>query len=232
MAFGDLFDRGKKEEKALKKERKKKNKIWQEKLSRELSYADCAATLERCKLELDTIIKLERMRYNERVDKGLDPKNQKERIANAAKGRRIVDQALAELEDNRNTEDLNTSINLVCLAVRQLDRVSDSTPAVSKRFYGYAKGLFRSEDDYLAELNKLEMPPEVDNLVSGSFVDDLVGGDSYDACLRKQFRGNKEARSQTAAQYGAMLDEIPSGGTEYGASAQGDIRAARKMTDL
>ena len=29
MAFGDLFDRGKKEEKALKKERKKKNKIWQ-----------------------------------------------------------------------------------------------------------------------------------------------------------------------------------------------------------
>jgi len=95
----------------------------------------------------------------------------------------MTDQAMVELEDNRNTEDLNTSINLVCLAVRQLDLVSDSTPSVSRRFYGYAKGLFRSEQDYLAELNKLELPPEVDNLVSGSFVDDLVGGDSYDACL-------------------------------------------------
>lgn len=232
MAFGDLFDKGKREEKALKKERKKKNKLWQEKLCRELSYADCAATLERCRQELDTTIKLERMRYLEREEKGLDPGHQRERIANAAKGRRIVDQAMAELEDNRHTEDLNTSINLVCLAVRQLDRVSDSTPQVSRRFYGYAKGLFRSEQDYIAELDKLEIPPEVDSLVSGSFVDDLVAGDSYDACLKKQLQGNKEARSRTAAQYGAMLDEVPERGAAHGSMAEGDIRSARKMTDL
>ena len=87
MALGDLFDKKKREEKALKKERKKKNKIWQQKLARELSYADCAAALEQCKRELDAVIRLERMRYKERLDKGMEPQRQRERIANAAKGR-------------------------------------------------------------------------------------------------------------------------------------------------
>lgn len=231
MALGDLFDKKKKEEKALKKERKKKNKIWQQKLARELSYADCAATLEQCKRELNAVIRLERMRYKERLDKGMDPKRQRERMANAAKGRRIVDEAIAELEDNRHTEDLNSSINLVCLAVRQLERVSDSTPSISKRFYSRAKGLFHSEKDYEEELNSLEIPPEVNKMVDHSFVDNLVAGDSYDTCLKKYIHGDRNARSQTADQLGRMLDDTSVSGAGLGGITFEDEKAAKEMME-
>lgn len=229
MALGDLFDKKKREEKALKKERKKKNKIWQQKLVRELSYADCAAALEQCKRELDAVIRLERMRYKERLDKGMEPQRQRERIANAAKGRRVVDQAMAELEDNRYTEDLNSSINLVCLAVRQLERVSDSTPSVNKRFYSRAKDLFHSEKDYEEELNSLELPPEVDKMVDRSFVDNLIAGDSYDTCLRKYIYGDKNAKSQTADQLGRMLDETADSGEGQGKITLEDEKAVKEM---
>lgn len=233
MGLGDLFDKSKREERALKKERKKKNKMWQQRLAREMSYAECGATLDLCEREFDAVIKLERIRYNKRIEEGLDPKNQKERMINAAKGKRIVQQAKAELEDNRYTEDLNSSINLVCLAIRQLDRISDSTTNVSKQFFKRANSLFDSEQDYIEELNKLETPADVDNLVSGSFVDNLIAGDNYETCLKKSLQGSKEARSATAAQYGAMLDEIADSGS--GASDEitdEDLKAARKISTL
>lgn len=231
--FGDFFDKSKKEERALKKERRKKDKLWQKKLARDLSYADCASTLEICGTEFDTIIKLERMRYQERLDKGLDFKNQKERMINAAKGRRIVDQAKAELEDNRYTEDLNSSINYLCLALKQLNRVSDSTPYISKQFFKRTKGLFDSEQDYIAELNELEVPEDVDSLVRGSFVENLLAGDNYDTCLRKSIQGSKRVKSLEAEKYGAMLDEIRDSGVSKAEDiTDEDLKAAKKMLDF
>lgn len=211
---------GNREEKKREKQRRKNNELWKKKLADSMTYVDCATTLNLCEQKFKTSIRMERMRYQERMQQGLDTKHQEERIRNAARGLRILQAAKAELEDSRLDGSLVETINLTCLAMKQMQKIADSTASVSLMFNKRAEKLFRSREEYQNELDEMQLPKRVEQDIDQRFVDDLIAGKSYEQALQEKLAGRPlPTGGFDAERLSDMVDRLPDDGSDSTLSA-------------
>lgn len=221
---------GNREEKKRAKERKKRNDLWKKKLAESLSYTDCAATLDQCEQKFKVFIRMERARYNERMKEGLSTERQKDRIHNAARGLRVVQEAKAELEDSRLDGNLAQTINMTCLAMKQMQRISDSTASISFAFNKRAQKLFRSREEYENELNEMELPESIDKDIDARFVDDLIAGKSYEEALHEKLSGRPlPSGGESMEDLYKAVDMLPDDGSSISGMDDEDEAAANDI---
>ena len=221
---------GNREEKKRAKERKKKNELWKKKLAESLSYTDCAATLDQCEQKFKISIRMERARYQERQKEGLPTNRQQERIRNAARGLRVVQEAKAELEDSRLDGNLAETINMTCLAMKQMQRISDNTASISFAFNKRAQKLFGSREEYENELNEMELPKHVEQDIDQRFVDDLIAGKSYEEALHDKLSGRPlPSGGEHAEDLYKAVDMLPDDGSSTAGMNDEDEAAANDI---
>lgn len=221
---------GNREEKKRAKMRKKQNERWKKQLAESLSYVDCAATLNQCEEKFKVSIRMERARYQERLKEGLPTERQQERIRNAARGLRVVQEAKAELEDSRLDGDLAGTVNMTCLAMKQMQRISDNTASVSFAFNKRAQKLFRSREEYENELNEMELPKSIENDIDQRFVDDLIAGKSYEEALHDKLSGRPLPTGGVGLEdLSAAIDMLPDDGSSTSGMNDEDEAAANDI---
>lgn len=221
---------GNREEKKRAKERRKKNELWKKKLAESLTYTDCAATLDQCEQKFKISIRMERTRYVERQKQGLSTNRQQERIRNAARGLRIVQEAKAELEDSRLDGNLAETINMTCLAMKQMQRISDHTATISLAFNKRAQKLFGSREEYENELNEMELPTHIEKDIDQRFVDDLIAGKSYEEALHEKLSGRPlPTGGDNAEDLYQAIDSLPDDGNNVGGMNDEDEVAANDI---
>lgn len=214
---------------AKRHEWKKKNKVWQKKLNRTLQYAECAAALDQCAREFDTSILLEQRNYQERREQSLPTKRQEERIREAARGRRIVDEAKAELEDSTMSGDQTEALNMLCLALKQLNRIKGKRPSIDFSFEKKVKSLFRDQSEYEMELEEMELPEDVDQYLTPAFINGLLAGNSYNECMRGTLDSRKNPKSAIAEEMGRRLDSLPDSAAIGKSMSEEDIHSVKKI---
>ena len=114
-------------EKAYKKEKR----TLDAKAARQRKIEDCAAVLRDCRFTFNKTINVENSLAAEMRRKGYPTTKQHARVKDAAVGILIVDQALYELKSINTETDLNSALNKMGMALRQLRRIDNSSTAVS-----------------------------------------------------------------------------------------------------
>ena len=99
--------------------------------TRQRKIEDCAAILRDCRFTFNRTIGVENALAGEMQRKGFPTTKQHDRVRDAAIGILVVDHALYELQSINSEADLNSAMNKMGMALRQLRRIDNSSAAVS-----------------------------------------------------------------------------------------------------
>lgn len=181
-----MFGKGNSREQAEKKMKKavaKQTKLWNKKIEEAMSWANCEADLNICKNRFEATIVMEQNRLKERAAEGKPVDRQKERLKHAAIGVLITEDALDELADMRAEGDLTSTLNSLCLALKQMERISDHGAKLKATSLGAQLAvLYPSESKLAKKLEALEIPDRISDAVNETFVNNLASGMSLREC--------------------------------------------------
>ena len=197
-------------EKAYKKEKR----TLDAKAARQRKIEDCAAVLRDCRFTFNKTINVENSLAAEMRRKGYPTTKQHARVKDAAVGILIVDQALYELKSINTETDLNSALNKMGMALRQLRRIDNSSTAVSGSTekiirQWYPNGLCSEEiAKDLEDPTLPEVPLDISSIVDESFVQNMMQGDSFELCMLKRQQAPKV--DPTRDDRARLMDDIRS----------------------
>lgn len=170
------------------------------KYSREEKISDCRVVLDDCYNFFRNTIIIENARNREIRRKGLFDNSHRDRVREAAIGMLVIEQARLELDNIRTDGDLNRAINQMGMALKQINRldntseaVSTSTTKVLKKWYPYPLEENAGDKSYYSQL---VVPNDIRDRIDDEFIDGLLNGDSFEICL---VRTDNKGKSSTAA---------------------------------
>ena len=205
MSIFDIFNKNKKPAApgdSFLKEADKAHKATEKRLAakekRQKQIEECAAVLRDCRATFQKSIIVENALAAETRRKGYDPYKQRGRIREAAIGILVTDQALLELQSINSEADLNSAMNKMGMALRQLRRIDNSSAAVSSSTekiirQWYPEGL--SSEAFAQDIESPtlpQIPDDVASVIDESFVQGLMMGDSFELRMLKRQQAPKE----------------------------------------
>ena len=199
---------------AVEKAYKKEKRTLDAKASRQRKIEDCAAVLRDCRFTFNKTINVENSLASEMRRKGYPTTKQHARVKDAAVGILIVDQALYELKSINTETDLNSALNKMGMALRQLRRIDNSSTAVSGSTekiirQWYPTGLSSEEiAKDLEDPTLPEVPLDISSIVDESFVQNMMQGDSFELCMLKRQQAPKV--DPTRDDRARLMDDIRS----------------------
>lgn len=180
---------------------------------RQKQVSECAAVLRECRFTFQKTITVENALAGDMRRKGYDTTKQKTRVREAAVGILVVDQALYELQSINSEADMNSAMNKMGMALRQLRRLDNSTTAISGSTERILRKWYPSalEEEGQAEVNAAntatEIPPEMRDKIDEAFVQNLMFGDSYEMCMAKASMAPRNT-DPTRSQRDEMMEEL------------------------
>ena len=199
---------------AVEKAYKKEKRTLDAKASRQRKIEDCAAVLRDCRFTFNKTINVENSLAAEMRRKGYPTTKQHARVKDAAVGILIVDQALYELKSINTETDLNSALNKMGMALRQLRRIDNSSTAVSGSTekiirQWYPTGLSSEEiAKDLEDPTLPEVPLDITSIVDETFVQNMMLGDSFELCMLKRQQAPKV--DPTRDDRARLMDDIRS----------------------
>ncbi len=179
--------------------------------ARQKQIMDCRAVLEECRFSFQKSILVENSRAAEMRSKGFSCNEQRGRVREAAVGILVVDQALFELKSITSESELNSAMNKMGMALKQLRRLDNSATAISGatkktllKWYPYP--LEENEGDK-SVYSELEVPSELRDKIDANFVGNLMEGDSFELAMMKANR-NPKHDFEAHGESDAMMDSI------------------------
>lgn len=160
--------------------------------ARQRRIEDISAVLHDCRFTFQKTITVENALANEMRLKGYPTTKQHARVRDAAIGILVVEQALYELKSINSESDLNSAMNKMGMALRQLKRVDNSSAAVSTSTeriirQWYPDGLTAMEENEEAESISIpEVPEDIVSIIDENFVQNMMMGDSFDMAMFKR----------------------------------------------
>ena len=199
---------------AVEKAYKKEKRTLDAKASRQRKIEDCAAVLRDCRFTFNKTINVENSLAAEMRRKGYPTTKQHARVKDAAVGILIVDQALYELKSINTETDLNSALNKMGMALRQLRRIDNSSTAVSGSTekiirQWYPTGL--SSEEIAKDLEDPSLPEvseEIHSIIDEAFVQNMMMGDSFELCMLKRQQAPKE--DPTCNERTEMMEKVRS----------------------
>lgn len=186
----------------------KKNKDY---ISRQEKIMDCRAVLGECYDFFQRSIIIENARAAELESSGLFDNDHRDRVREAAIGMLIARQAMIKLEHINNDGELNNTINQMGMALKQVQRLDDSTNAISystrktlKKWYPYPLEENSADKNIHAQL---VVPKDIRDRIDDEFISGLIDGDSFDECLIRSV-GKKKDKSKVKTEYDMKMDFI------------------------
>lgn len=177
---------------AVDKAYKRTEKTLEQKAARQRRIEDCAAVLRDCRMTFNKTILMENARAAEMRMKGYPTNKQHARVHDCAVGILIVDQALYELQSINTENDMNSAMNKMGMALRQLRRIDNSTTAVSgssekiiRQWYpaGLSSEVLAKD---LEDSSLPEVPADISSIIDETFVQNMMLGDSFELCMLKR----------------------------------------------
>ena len=214
--FKNLFKKDETPEEKLRRELEKAQKETDKKndklVQRQKKTAECYAVLAECYRTFEKTIVLENSRVYELQSMGFDSNDQRARVREAAIGMLVAKEAMIKMERISTDEELNSAMNKMGMALKQVQRLDDSSSAISestrrtlRKWYPYP--LEENEAD--KEMNaKLEIPEEIRDRIDDSFITKLMNGVGFEACLLESRYKKPETRSQVQSSLDAGMDAI------------------------
>lgn len=166
--------------------------------ARQRRIEDCANVLRDCRFTFTKTIAVENALAAEMRLKGYPTTKQHARVQDSAIGILIVDQALYELKSINSEADMNSAMNKMGMALRQLRRIDNSSAAVSGSTekiirQWYPSGLCSEEiAKDLEDPSLPEVSEEIHAIIDESFVQNMMMGDSFELCMLKRQQAPKE----------------------------------------
>lgn len=158
---------------------------------RQIQIEECGAVLRDCRSTFQQTILVENALAADMRRKGYDTSKQSKRVREAAIGILVVDQALFELQSINSEADLNSAMNKMGMALRQLKRVDNSTAAISnsterivEKWYPGAMSQLANASDADA-VPSMEVPESERSKIDDTFIENLMRGDSYEMAMFK-----------------------------------------------
>lgn len=166
--------------------------------ARQRRIEDCANVLRDCRFTFTKTIAVENALAAEMRLKGYPTTKQHARVQDSAIGILIVDQALYELKSINSEADMNSAMNKMGMALRQLRRIDNSSAAVSGSTekiirQWYPTGL--SSEEIAKDLEDPSLPEvseEIHSIIDEAFVQNMMMGDSFELCMLKRQQAPKE----------------------------------------
>ena len=166
--------------------------------ARQRRIEDCANVLRDCRFTFTKTIAVENALAAEMRLKGYPTTKQHARVQDSAIGILIVDQALYELKSINSEADMNSAMNKMGMALRQLRRIDNSSAAVSGSTekiirQWYPAGL--SSEEFAKDLEDPTLPEiseDVHSIIDETFVQNMMMGDSFELCMLKRQQAPKE----------------------------------------
>lgn len=210
----DIFfgDKKTKEAKKQQKAYNKQNRIFEKKVDRAVRITDCYAALAECEKRFNTMIQTETAMAKQMQSHGYSDEKQRENIRQAAIGLLVVDRAKLELSSVSTEEDFNSALNKLGQALSQIRRLDNTNPTVSNGVrksleQWYSMPLEGSEADKDPLANYM-IPPETAQRINRTFVDNLMAGNSFSACMAYDSMENY-SRMDNGEDLDALLNAIP-----------------------
>ena len=183
---------------AVNKAYKKSLARMEAKEARQRKIDDCAIILNDCRFTFTKTIAVENALAAEMRLKGYPTTKQHARVQDSAIGILIVDQALYELKSINSEADMNSAMNKMGMALRQLRRLDNSSAAVSNSTekiirQWYPAGL--SSEEFAKDLEDPTLPEiseDVHSIIDETFVQNMMMGDSFELCMLKRQQAPKE----------------------------------------
>ena len=199
--------------KTVEKNHKATEKRLAAKSKRQIQIEECGAVLRDCRATFEKSIVVENALAIDMQMKGYDPVKQRNHVREAAIGILVVDQALFELQSINSQTEMNSALNKMGMALRQLRRVDNNSAKVSgstqKLIEKWYPGALSTEleDEDEANLPGMEVPEEMRSTIDSSFVENLMRGDSYDIAM---FKHNLApvAPASTSSNAGKILNDV------------------------
>lgn len=204
---------------AIDAEYKRMEKLRAKRNNRREHIVECIAIMKDCRTSFNQAIKQERDIAKRKQRGALPIDRERARIREAAIGILTVDMALFDLESVRSENDLNTAMNQMGKALKQLIRLDNTTPNISGNsrkfidmFYPGFRSMVEEQENYVyvkkeKEASKqgegidissmYEIPPEIRKRIDSVFVENLLQGDSYEIAMFKAQHGSKVEVTQT-----------------------------------
>lgn len=196
---------------------------------RQRQIEECGAVLRDCRSTFQKSIIVENALAGDMRRKGYDTTKQRNRVREAAIGILVVDQALFELQSINSEAEMNSAMNKMGMALRQLRRVDNNTAAISsstqriveKWYPGALTEELQPED--AAALPAMEVPQEMRSKIDEAFVENLMLGDSYEMAMYKHnlapaaptADSNRTNRADVLDQVRAAVRKEPDSGEDY-----------------
>lgn len=187
---------------AVDKAYKATEKAMEQKAARQRRIEDCAAVLRDCRLTFNKTILMENARATEMRMKGYPTTKQHARVRDCTIGILVVDQALYELQSINTENDMNSAMNKMGMALRQLRRIDNSSTAVSgsseKIIRQWYPGGLTSEilAKDLEDPSLPEVPGDISSIVDESFVQKMMQGVPFELAMMER---QKPAQVQVQA---------------------------------
>lgn len=205
-AAGDSFHA------AVNKAYKKSQARMEAKEARQRKIEDCSNVLHDCRFTFNKTIALENALAAEMQSKGFPVTNHHDRVRDCGIGILIVDQALFELKSIRSEDDMNSALNKMGMALRQLRRIDNSSAAVSNTSekiirQWYPDGLSsQALETALEDPAMPDVSEEVQAIVDEEFVQNLMAGNSIELCMLKRQQAPKA--DPTRADRARLMEEV------------------------
>jgi|GEM_PF-5334132 len=158
---------------------------------RQRKVTRCNTMLKECDRIFDDTIAKDISTAIKMEENGFVAQTQRDKIKQAAMGKIVAKRALLELESVETEQQLNSAINLLGTAVRQITRMSDlSIEAILPRNRNAIEGMLPDAENVdneifaILEATDAPIPAEIAGRVNESFVNDLISGMDFEECLK------------------------------------------------
>lgn len=200
-------------------EYKRMEKLRQARGNRESQILECRMVMKECRASFEQTIRTERDIAMKKQRDLLPVNREKTRIREAAIGIMVTEAALLDLESISSEMDLNSAMNQMGKALKQLVRLDNSGATIGSRsrkfmdmFYPGFRSLVESTEQYtFAKKAKVELeqgeqqniaslyeiPQEMRSRINDTFVNNLMAGDSYQMAKFKAFSKSMSKESST-----------------------------------
>ena len=178
--------------------------------------ANCRMVMHDCERTFNITIDTERDIATKKRRIGSPVERERERVRMAAIGLLVTDMALLELDSISSEADMNSAMNQMGKALKQLVRLDNRIAGISESsrkfidmFYPGIRGMIEETENYTSskrvrEIREMgeakdiatmyEIPAEVRDRIDDTFVDNLMSGDSYKMAMFKSVNLQPEVR--------------------------------------
>lgn len=189
---------------------KKTEKKEKSQIARREKIMECRAVLDECYNYFQNTIIIENSRTNDLESKGYIDNDHRDRVREAAIGMLVAKQAIIKLKRITTDGELNSTINQLGMALRQIQRLDNSTNAISystrkelNKWYPYPLEENKADKEMR---EKLEVPADIRDRVDDEFITSLINGVSFDECVKRSV--SKKKSSKTQNDYDMKMDMI------------------------